>query len=140
MDSILWAIVLCGLASLLYGYATGTAILKADPGNKRMQEIAGYVQEGAAAYLNRQYSTIGIVGAIMFVVIGVLLGWLVASSSRGLERGFSRQERDRQGRGAGVTSRDPRQGLSSCRTFPARIDRVRHAPGRFLHGDHGAGG
>jgi K(+)-stimulated pyrophosphate-energized sodium pump len=78
MDNILWAIVACGLASLVYGYVTAMNIMKADAGNKRMQEIAAAVQEGAAAYLNRQYRTIGIVGALMFLLIGVLLGWLVA--------------------------------------------------------------
>ncbi|MBV1696069.1 MAG: sodium-translocating pyrophosphatase, partial [Hyphomicrobiales bacterium] len=78
MDTILWAIVACGLASIVYGYVTAQSVLKADPGSKRMQEIAAAIQEGAAAYLNRQYTTIGIVGAIMFVLIGFLLGWLVA--------------------------------------------------------------
>jgi K(+)-stimulated pyrophosphate-energized sodium pump len=78
MDNVMWAIVACGVASLVYGYLTSQSIMKADAGNKRMQEIAGYVQEGAAAYLNRQYRTIAIVGVLMFVLIGWLLGWLVA--------------------------------------------------------------
>ncbi len=78
MDNVMWAIIACGLLSLVYGYVTGSQIMKADPGNKRMQEIAGYVQEGAAAYLNRQYTTIAMVGAVVFVVLGILLGWLVA--------------------------------------------------------------
>ena len=78
MDNVMWAIIACGLLSLVYGYVTGMQIMKADPGNKRMQEIAGYIQEGAAAYLNRQYTTIGMVGAVVFVALGVLLGWLVA--------------------------------------------------------------
>ena len=78
MDNVMWAIIACGLLSLVYGYVTGTQIMKADAGNKRMQEIAGFIQEGAAAYLNRQYTTIAAVGAVVFVVLGILLGWLVA--------------------------------------------------------------
>ena len=78
MDNVMWAIIACGLLSLVYGWFTSQQIMKADAGNKRMQEIAGYIQEGAAAYLNRQYTTIGMVGAVVFVVLGVLLGWLVA--------------------------------------------------------------
>ncbi len=78
MDNLMWAIIACGLLSLVYGYFTGTQIMKADAGNKRMQEIAGFVQEGAAAYLNRQYTTIAMVGVVVFVALGVMLGWLVA--------------------------------------------------------------
>ena len=78
MDNVMWAIIACGLLSLVYGYVTVMQIMKADPGNKRMQEIGGYIQEGAAAYLNRQYTYIGVVGAVVFVILGVLLGWLVA--------------------------------------------------------------
>jgi K(+)-stimulated pyrophosphate-energized sodium pump len=78
IDSILWAIIACGIASLLYGYVTSAAIMKADAGNARMQEIAGYIQEGAAAYLNRQYKTIALVGVIVGAIIWWLLGGLVA--------------------------------------------------------------
>ncbi len=78
MYAVMWAVIACGLLSIVYGVVTSQQIMKADAGSKRMQEIAGYVQEGAAAYLNRQYTTIAIVGAVMFVVIGALLGWLVA--------------------------------------------------------------
>jgi K(+)-stimulated pyrophosphate-energized sodium pump len=78
MDNVMWAIIACGLLSLVYGYVTSQQIMKADPGNKRMQEIAGYIQEGAAAYLNRQYRTIGMVGAVVFVILYFLLGGLVA--------------------------------------------------------------
>ena len=77
MNAVMWAVIACGLLSIVYGVITGQQIMKADAGSKRMQEIAGYVQEGAAAYLNRQYTTIGFVGAIMFVLIGVLLGTLI---------------------------------------------------------------
>jgi K(+)-stimulated pyrophosphate-energized sodium pump len=78
MTIILLAIIACGLASLVYGYVTARQILSADAGNTRMQEIAGFVQEGAAAYLNRQYTTIAIVGALVFALVWALLGGYVA--------------------------------------------------------------
>ncbi len=78
MDNVMWAIIACGLLSLVYGWVTSQQIMKADAGNKRMQEIAGYIQEGAAAYLNRQYRTIAMVGAVVFVALYFLLGGLVA--------------------------------------------------------------
>jgi K(+)-stimulated pyrophosphate-energized sodium pump len=78
MDNVMWAIIACGLLSLVYGYVTAQGIMKADPGNKRMQEIAALIQEGATAYLNRQYTTIAAVGAGIFLLVGWLLGWYVA--------------------------------------------------------------
>jgi K(+)-stimulated pyrophosphate-energized sodium pump len=74
----LWMIVGCGVLAILYGiWATGS-VLGADAGSAKMQEISAAVREGAQAYLKRQYATIGIVGVVIFIIIGMTLGWLVA--------------------------------------------------------------
>ena len=78
MTNILWGIIACGALSILYAYVTARAVMSADAGNARMQEIAGAIREGAQAYLNRQYRTIGMVGAVIFVLAYALLGPLVA--------------------------------------------------------------
>src|SRR5580658_8985455 len=71
-------IIACGLLALVYGLVTSRQVRAADAGTARMQEIAAAVQDGAGAYLNRQYTTIGIVGVIILVVLGVTLGLHVA--------------------------------------------------------------
>ncbi|MBR2535947.1 MAG: sodium-translocating pyrophosphatase [Hyphomicrobium sp.] len=78
MTNILWGIIACGALSILYAFITAQQVMNADAGNARMQEIAGAIREGAQAYLNRQYRTIGIVGAVIFVLAWALLGPLVA--------------------------------------------------------------
>ena len=74
----LWMIVLCGALSIVYAIWATTSVLKADAGNPRMQEIAAAVREGAQAYLKRQYMAIGMVGAVIFVLLVIFLGGLVA--------------------------------------------------------------
>jgi K(+)-stimulated pyrophosphate-energized sodium pump len=74
----LWLIVLCGALSIVYAVWATMSVLKSDAGNPRMQEIASAVREGAQAYLRRQYTTIGIVGILIFLLLGYFLGWLVA--------------------------------------------------------------
>jgi len=71
-------IVLCGLLSIAYGAWATTSVMAADAGSAKMQEISAAVREGAQAYLKRQYTTIAVVGVVIFVVLGLLLSWLVA--------------------------------------------------------------
>jgi len=74
MTLLLWAIVVCGLLSIVYGVVTTQGLLRADGGTARMQEISAAVREGASAYLRRQYTTIGIVGVVIFILAFILLG------------------------------------------------------------------
>ncbi len=77
MISTLNIIIASGFLAIVYGYLVGKQILSASPGNRKMQEIASAIQEGARAYLNRQYKTISIVGFIILIVITYALGFWV---------------------------------------------------------------
>ena len=75
----LWLAIGAGVVAVLYGVFSMMSILKLPAGNQRMQDIAAAIQAGAKAYLNRQYTTISIVGVVLFVIIGVTpLGWASA--------------------------------------------------------------
>jgi K(+)-stimulated pyrophosphate-energized sodium pump len=90
MGNIIWLIIGCGLLSIVYGVWAVRSVMAADAGNARMQEIAGAIQEGAQAYLTRQYTTIGIVGAVIFVLLIFVLsvqsaiGFLIGAVLSGL--------------------------------------------------------
>jgi K(+)-stimulated pyrophosphate-energized sodium pump len=76
--SALWAIIGCGALSIVYGIWAIQSVMSADAGSQRMQEIAAAIAEGAQAYLKRQYMTIAMVGAVVFIGILFLLGKWVA--------------------------------------------------------------
>ncbi len=75
---MIYLIILCGLLSIVYGVWTGREVLAADAGSARMQEISAAVREGAVAYLRRQYTTIAVVGVIIFIIVAWLLSPTVA--------------------------------------------------------------
>ncbi|WP_114389269.1 sodium-translocating pyrophosphatase [Notoacmeibacter marinus] len=70
---VLYMVMLCGLLSVAYAIWATKSVMAADEGNERMREIAGYIREGATAYLNRQYTTIAIVGFVVFILVWLLL-------------------------------------------------------------------
>ncbi|MEN5144804.1 sodium-translocating pyrophosphatase [Brevundimonas diminuta] len=74
MTSYLWLVIAAGALGVLYGAVQTAVLMKADSGNERMREIAGAIQEGASAYLKRQYTTIGIVGVVILVAAFFLIG------------------------------------------------------------------
>jgi K(+)-stimulated pyrophosphate-energized sodium pump len=71
-------ILIAGLLAVAYGVVTVKQVMAMDAGSARMQEIAGAIAEGAQAYLKRQYTAIALVGIVIFIIIGLLLGWQVA--------------------------------------------------------------
>ena len=78
MATTYWIVAACGGLAILYGLYAVRSILAASPGTDRMIEIASAIQEGAGAYLNRQYTAIGIVGIVVGVILGLLLNLYVA--------------------------------------------------------------
>ena len=74
----LWLAIGSGVLAVLYGLLSAQWILRQPAGNERMQEIARAIQEGANAYMNRQYFTIGVVGIVLFVLLGIVLNWATA--------------------------------------------------------------
>ena len=70
--------LLCGVLAVVYGVWSVRWILAQPQGNEKMREIASAVQQGASAYLNRQYTTISIVGVVLFLALGIALGWYTA--------------------------------------------------------------
>src|SRR5882724_6098934 len=76
--SWLWVAIGAGVLAVLYGVFSMMSILRLPAGNARMQEIAAAIQAGAQAYLNRQYTTIFIVGVVLFIALGLAIGWATA--------------------------------------------------------------
>ncbi|MDJ0760982.1 MAG: sodium-translocating pyrophosphatase [Woeseiaceae bacterium] len=74
----LWLSIGAGAAAIVFGAISTQWILKQPAGNDRMQEIAKAIQEGASAYMNRQYTTISFVGVVLFVILGFALDWATA--------------------------------------------------------------
>ena len=78
MNEMLWWIVACGVLAIIYAMVTIQMVMAFDAGNQKMQEIAGAIKEGAQAYLNRQYTSVSLVGAIICAAAYAYLGWQVA--------------------------------------------------------------
>jgi len=78
MAAVFWLVMICGVLAVAYGVYAIRAVMSASAGNERMQEIALAIQEGASAFLNRQYTTIAIVGVVIGIVLGLTLNLYVA--------------------------------------------------------------
>ena len=78
MDLLIVPIIL-GLLAVVYGFVTSRQVLGSSAGNEKMQQIAGAIQEGAQAYLKRQYTTIGIVGVVVAIIVAIFLGPISAA-------------------------------------------------------------
>src|SRR3989338_4674284 len=70
--------LLCGVLAIVYGVWSVRWILAQPQGNERMREIAAAIQQGASAYLNRQYTTISMAGGVLFLALGFALNWYTA--------------------------------------------------------------
>src|SRR5437588_534882 len=117
----LWVAIAAGVLAVLYGVFSMRLILRLPAGTARMQEIAAAIQTGAKAYLNRQYSTILVVGVALLVVMGFSpLGWPTAGGMPS-SAWHSAARSSRSSRASAVAS-SPR-GRTSARTWWARSKR-----------------
>ena len=125
-------VLACAAAAIVYGVVSIGWVLKKPTGNDRMREIAAAIQAGAQAYLNRQYLTIGIVGAVLFVLIWWALGGAHGRRLPG-RRGAVRTYRLHRNERVGALERPHR------RSRPHRLERCarRRVPRRGDHGDAG---
>jgi K(+)-stimulated pyrophosphate-energized sodium pump len=78
MSSVLMVILVCAVAAIIYGALSSKWVLAQPSGTDRMREIASAIQQGASAYLRRQYMTIGAVGVVLFFLIGFKIAWITA--------------------------------------------------------------
>ena len=78
ISTINWLVLVCGALALVYGAITARTVLAANSGTDQMRQIAAAIQEGARAYLNRQYTTIAMVGIVIAVILAFTLGMYVA--------------------------------------------------------------
>ena len=78
MNLSLLLVIAAGFVAVLYGVLQTSALMRASTGTDRMREIAAAIQEGAQAYLRRQYTTIAMVGVVILVLVAVLIGWRAA--------------------------------------------------------------
>src|SRR5438309_2099909 len=78
MDSSVLLAIGGGAIAVLFAVVLTFVVLRQPPGNARMQEIGAAIQEGASAYLNRQYLVIGVIGVIVAIIIGLALNWVTA--------------------------------------------------------------
>ena len=77
---VLWLALTASVTAIVCGIIFALDILKKSAGSEKMQEIAGAIQEGATAYLNRQYLTVSIVGILIYLMLGLSgIGWLTAN-------------------------------------------------------------
>src|SRR5919109_2514771 len=76
-NTAIWAVA-GGLAAVFFAIVLIVIVLRQPPGNARMKEIAAAIQEGASAYLNRQYTVIAIIGVVIAIVIGLFINWTTA--------------------------------------------------------------
>ena len=77
-EMALWLALGSAMLAIIYGLLTTTWVLGKPAGNEKMQDIAAAIQEGAKAYMNRQYGTIAVVGMVLFIVVGWALNWATA--------------------------------------------------------------
>ena len=78
MNIFLISAPIIGVLALIFAFVKASGINKVEPGNERMQEIAKYIQDGSMAFLSRQYKALSIFVAVLFVILGVVLGWYTA--------------------------------------------------------------
>ncbi len=128
MNIAYWLVIGAGVLAILYGLVTSQQVLAANAGNERMQQIASAIQEGARAYLNRQYTTIAIAGVVIFVILFATLGWHAALGLLG-RRGAV---------GCGRLYRNERLGARQCADRAGRARRARRRARTVLQGgrDH----
>ena len=74
MSSYIWWVIASGVLAVLYGIVQSATLMRASAGSDKMQEIAAAIQEGAQAYLRRQYTTIAIVGVVILAIVYFLIG------------------------------------------------------------------